>query len=90
MVNKAQTIEEILDRAVAGEDLSESEGLALLTQKTPEAIAAIRDTADCLRRRQAGELVTYVINQNINFTNICEQHCNFCAFRRDEGEEGAF
>jgi FO synthase subunit 2 len=31
-----------------------------------------------------------VINRNINFTNICEQHCSFCAFRRDSGEEGSF
>ena len=34
--------------------------------------------------------MTYIINRNINFTNICEQHCSFCAFRRDEGEEGSF
>jgi len=31
-----------------------------------------------------------VINRNINFTNICEQHCSFCAFRRDSGDEGAY
>ena len=37
-----------------------------------------------------GDTVTYVVNRNINFTNICEQHCSFCAFRRDAGEEGAF
>jgi FO synthase subunit 2 len=37
-----------------------------------------------------GDTVTYVINRNINFTNICEQHCNFCAFRRDAETEGAF
>jgi FO synthase subunit 2 len=43
-----------------------------------------------LRHRQAGDVVTYVINRNINFTNICEQHCSFCAFRRDAGEDGAY
>jgi 5-amino-6-(D-ribitylamino)uracil---L-tyrosine 4-hydroxyphenyl transferase len=43
-----------------------------------------------LRQIQAGGTVTYVINRNINFTNICEQHCSFCAFRRDENTEGAF
>jgi FO synthase subunit 2 len=37
-----------------------------------------------------GDTVTYVINRNINFTNICEQHCSFCAFRRDAGEDGAY
>jgi FO synthase subunit 2 len=37
-----------------------------------------------------GDTVTYVVNRNLNFTNICEQHCSFCAFRRDAGEAGAF
>jgi FO synthase subunit 2 len=37
-----------------------------------------------------GDTVTYVINRNINFTNICEQHCSFCAFRRDADEEGSY
>ena len=43
-----------------------------------------------LRRQQIGDVVTYVINRNINFTNICEQHCSFCAFRRDANKTGAF
>ncbi|HIK30299.1 MAG TPA: 7,8-didemethyl-8-hydroxy-5-deazariboflavin synthase subunit CofH [Oscillatoriales cyanobacterium M59_W2019_021] len=84
------TIDPILDRALAGADLSPAEAIDLLQTTDPGAIAAIRDTADRLRQQQSGETVTYVINRNINFTNICEQHCSFCAFRRDEGEEGAF
>ena len=90
MIGKTETIEAILERALVGGDLSEAEGIALLQQKDPRAIAAIGNTADRLRQRQAGEVVTYVINRNINFTNICEQHCSFCAFRRDKGEDGAF
>ena len=90
MIGKTETIEAILERALVGGDLSEAEGIALLKQKEPRAIAAIGSTADRLRQRQAGEVVTYVINRNINFTNICEQHCSFCAFRRDKGEDGAF
>jgi 5-amino-6-(D-ribitylamino)uracil---L-tyrosine 4-hydroxyphenyl transferase len=84
------TIEQILERSLSGGDLSEAEGVVLLQQVEPEAIAAIREAADRLRQQQSGEIVTYVINRNINFTNICEQHCNFCAFRRDDGEEGAY
>jgi FO synthase subunit 2 len=80
----------ILNRALAGHDLTEADGVVLLRQTDPEAIAAIRNTADQLRQRQAGDTVTYVINRNINFSNICEQHCSFCAFRRDEGEDGAY
>ncbi|MBW4519697.1 MAG: 7,8-didemethyl-8-hydroxy-5-deazariboflavin synthase subunit CofH [Scytolyngbya sp. HA4215-MV1] len=83
-------IDAILDRALIGKDLSPAEGVVLLQQRDQQAIAQIRATADRLRQLQAGETVTYVINRNLNFTNICEQHCNFCAFRRDEGEAGAF
>lgn len=84
------TVSQILDRALAGADITESEGIILLEQAEPEAIAQIRHAADRLRQQQAGEIVTYVINRNINFTNICEQHCSFCAFRRDAGEDGAY
>ncbi|MBD1943037.1 7,8-didemethyl-8-hydroxy-5-deazariboflavin synthase subunit CofH [Coleofasciculus sp. FACHB-712] len=85
-----KTVDAILEGALAGGDLSQEEGVVLLKQTDPDVQSAIRETADKLRLRQAGEAVTYVINRNINFTNICEQHCSFCAFRRDEDEEGAF
>jgi 5-amino-6-(D-ribitylamino)uracil---L-tyrosine 4-hydroxyphenyl transferase len=85
-----QTIDTILNRALAGQDLSEAEGVVLLQQRDAEAIEAIRRAADQLRQQQAGETVTYVINRNINFTNICEQHCSFCAFRRDADDTGAY
>jgi len=84
------TIDTILDRALAGYTLSCEEGVALLRQTDPVAIASIRERADQLRQRQVGDTVTYVINRNINFTNICEQHCSFCAFRRDVGQDGAY
>jgi 5-amino-6-(D-ribitylamino)uracil---L-tyrosine 4-hydroxyphenyl transferase len=84
------TIDLILDRALQGDDISTAEALMLLTQTLPDIIDRIRVTADRLRQIQVGDTVTYVINRNINFTNICEQHCSFCAFRRDEGTEGAF
>lgn len=83
-------IETILERVLLGYELSTEEGEVLLKQTEPSAITAIRATADELRREQAGDTVTYVINRNINFTNICEQHCSFCAFRRDQGDEGAY
>lgn len=87
---KLKTIDAILDRALMGDDVSPQEGVVLLKQTDPEAIAAIRTTADKLRHSQAGDTVTYIINRNINFTNICEQHCSFCAFRRDDGDAGAY
>lgn len=80
----------ILRRALDGCDISTTEALVLLQQKEPDRIATIQAAADRLRSLQAGDTVTYVVNRNINFTNICEQHCNFCAFRRDEEDPGAF
>jgi len=87
---KLSTVDKILARALTGYDLCVEEGVVLLRQTDPVAIAAIRQTADRLRQQQVGDTVTYVINRNINFTNICEQHCSFCAFRRDAGQEGAY
>jgi 5-amino-6-(D-ribitylamino)uracil---L-tyrosine 4-hydroxyphenyl transferase len=84
------TVDRILDRALNGNDIAPADALILLTQTNPDLIQQIRLTADRLRQQQVGDTVTYVINRNINFTNICEQHCSFCAFRRDEGTEGAF
>ncbi|WP_017654716.1 7,8-didemethyl-8-hydroxy-5-deazariboflavin synthase subunit CofH [Fortiea contorta] len=87
---KQKTVDAILEYAWKGGDISPAEGVVLLTQTDPQAIASIRTTADKLRQIQAGDTVTYVVNRNINFTNICEQHCSFCAFRRDDGDSGAY
>ena len=90
MINQITKLDNILEQALTFEEISVTQGVFLLQQQQPEARAAIRDTADKLRQKQAGDTVTYVINRNTNFTNICEQHCSFCAFRRDPGTEGAF
>ncbi|OJJ27645.1 7,8-didemethyl-8-hydroxy-5-deazariboflavin synthase subunit CofH [Roseofilum reptotaenium AO1-A] len=76
-------IDTILDRALSGQDISTDEAILLLQQRDCGVIEAIRETSDRLRKQKIGNTVTYVINRNINFTNICEQHCSFCAFRRD-------
>ncbi|NEO84571.1 MAG: radical SAM protein, partial [Spirulina sp. SIO3F2] len=80
----------ILTKAEQGHDLTPAEGVALLEARDSESLAQIRATSARLRQQQAGETVTYVVNRNINFTNICEQHCSFCAFRRDPDTEGAY
>lgn len=80
-------IDAILDKARSRIDLSPEEGVLLLKSNEVEKI---RDVSDRLRQEQTGEIVTYVVNRNINYTNICEQHCSFCAFRRDDGDEGAY
>jgi 5-amino-6-(D-ribitylamino)uracil---L-tyrosine 4-hydroxyphenyl transferase len=89
-MTQTQTLDGILARSLSGRDLTKAEGVALLRQRDPAAIQDIRQAADELRQSLCGDTVTYVINRNINFTNICEQHCGFCAFRRDEGDEDAY
>ena len=70
--------------------VSFDEAIAVLKSNQEQDISWLQTSADQQRQKQVGNTVTYVINRNINFTNICEQHCSFCAFRRDAGEEGAF
>jgi len=79
----------ILDKALQGEDISVDEATTLFEARGPE-INAIVLAADDLRRRSVGDVVTYVINRNINFTNVCIKHCGFCAFSRDHREEEAY
>lgn len=80
----------ILHRTLAGEELSWSEGLRLC-ETNGLNLQAVCLVADEMRRRQVGEVVTYVVNRNINFTNVCIKHCTFCAFSREyRQEEGYF
>ena len=81
-------IREILDSVLDGEDISSLEAEKLLRTQNLEYQSTIL-VADELRRRSSGDLVTYVVNRNINFTNVCIKRCGFCAFSRDyQGEQG--
>jgi len=80
----------VLDRALAGEDISVEEGTSLLEAQGSANMNAIVLAADDLRRRTVGDVVTYIINRNINFTNVCIKHCTFCAFSRGHREEEAY
>ncbi len=79
----------LLDRILAGHLPTPEEGLQLATVPATE-FEPVRQAADQLRRQWVGDRVSYVVNRNLNFTNICEQHCSFCAFRRDADQPGAF
>src|SRR5438045_433314 len=83
-------LEEILTRALDGQDISWKDGLRLC-ETTGLDLQAVVVAADELRRRQCGDVVTYVVNRNINFTNVCVKHCGFCAFSRTHrSDEGYF
>jgi 7,8-didemethyl-8-hydroxy-5-deazariboflavin synthase CofH subunit len=75
---------------LAGEELSVEEGVELFEIRG-SGILALMMVADSLRKRNVGDQVTYVINRNINFTNVCIKRCGFCAFSRDHRlEQGYF
>ena len=80
----------VLDRALSGEDIGVEEAVTLFEAPGSANLNAIVLAADDLRRRSAGDVVTYVINRNINFTNVCIKHCGFCAFSRGHREEEGY
>jgi len=79
----------ILDKALAGGAVTVEEG-ARLFEAGGAALLALMATADELRHRAVGDAVTYVVNRNINFTNVCIKRCGFCAFSRDHREEEGY
>jgi FO synthase len=75
------SVERLLARAAAGDRLVENEIVALFAARGGEA-DAVCAMADDLRRRQSGDVVRYVVNRNINYTNVCTFKCGFCAFSK--------
>ena len=79
----------VLDRALTGDDITSEEAVVLFGTEGQEYSALVM-TADELRRRTVGDIVTYVVNRNINFTNVCIKRCGFCAFSRDFRQEEGY
>jgi FO synthase len=78
---RSREIARILDRVTAGEALDEAQIVALFEVRGRD-FAAVCRAADRLREARNGDVVTYVINRNINYTNICTYGCKFCAFSK--------
>ena len=76
----------IIDRARRGERLDEAEIVRLFQARGAE-FDAVCASADALRAEQCGEVVTYAVNRNINYTNICLHACSFCAFSKGKTHE---
>jgi 7,8-didemethyl-8-hydroxy-5-deazariboflavin synthase CofH subunit len=85
----SRDIRRVLDSALAGAEVSVADA-GVLAHATGRDLAAMTLAADELRRRQVGDVVTFVVNRNINFTNVCIKHCGFCAFSRDHREEEGY
>ncbi len=69
-----------IERGREGHELTEDELEALFSETRPEVIEEMRSAADGLRADLAGETATFVVNRNINFTNVCVVGCAFCGF----------
>src|SRR5437879_5960571 len=80
---------EILQAAMSGAELTFEQGLALATAED-SALPAVLAVADHLRRETVGDAITYVVNRNINFTNVCFVGCSFCGFGRGPGAADAY
>jgi len=79
----------ILNLALGGKDISSDQAVVLLNATGNDYNATLQ-VSDELRRRSVGDLVTFVVNRNINFTNVCIKRCGFCAFSRDFREEQGY
>jgi len=82
-------VREALERALASQELTPQEGLLLYTAEGDDLRATMK-CADLARIEDVGDEVTYVVNRNINFTNICFVGCQFCGFKRQKWESDAY
>lgn len=84
-VPRYRQLAQTLERAQAGAELS-ADTISGLFDVRGQALSAVLQAADELRRHTVGDTVTYVVNRNINYTNICAYHCEFCAFAKGQGQ----
>jgi FO synthase len=75
-----------ISRATEGKRLDEAAVASLFTARG-SAFHAVVEAADAMRKAQNGDLVRYVVNRNINYTNICAYRCSFCAFSKGKGAD---
>ena len=88
----SRSVSQILTKALFGNEISELEGAVLFNCRDKEKArdrAAIFSVADILRQRSKGDYVTFVVNRNINFTNICYMGCRFCGFAKRKEDSGS-
>lgn len=82
-------VSDILSQSLDSKNISTKQAVQLFNTKGTEMIMTAM-VADLLRRRSVGDKVTYVINRNINFTNVCIKRCGFCAYSRDFRNEESY
>ena len=76
-----------LEKALAGEELSYSDGVQLINEENVFLLGA---AADKVRQKLCGDIVTFVASYYLNYTNVCAASCPLCAFYRKEGDADAY
>ena len=87
--NSDPIIADILNNALSDKEISVKEGIELYNVNDVD-FHLVGLVANEIRRRRVGDIVSYVVNRNINFTNVCIKQCGFCAFSRDFREEEGY
>ena len=87
--NADPLVSKILNSALSDKEISVEDALTLYNT-TGIDFHLVGFVADEIRRRRVGDIVSYVVNRNINFTNVCIKQCGFCAFSRDFREEEGY
>ncbi len=81
---ETRTVDEILEKALDGERISDDEAVALLRSRE---LVPVGRVADELRNRKVDpDRITFIVDRNLNYTNICVTDCDFCAFYRSPGD----
>ena len=83
------SVRTLLDDVKAGHRLSGDEAERLFRVRDRQ-VWEVASAADEMRERRAGDAITWVLNQNINVTNICVNACGFCGYSKKRGEDGAY
>jgi cyclic dehypoxanthinyl futalosine synthase len=84
VVDRTTTVRDALARALAGERISDEDALVLLRSRDLVAVGA---AADELRNRKVDrDEITFIVDRNLNYTNVCVTDCDFCAFYRSPGD----
>lgn len=82
------TVRRILENVLAGQELNEADAIILFSTEGAE-LDALTACADHLRYASVGDAVTFVINRNINYTNVCYMGCRFCSFAKRKDDPDA-
>jgi aminodeoxyfutalosine synthase len=85
--HRDKELSEIVEKSLAGGDLSREDGITLFQSNNLLLIGAL---ADELRRRSVGDTVTFALNRHINYSNVCVSKCEFCAYYREKGHPEAY